>query len=260
MVDAPLRLTDPDLRARLQRALDPDGRVAAAIATLGPVADRDVVCLEPAGGDGAQRLLSLGAWVRALPVDALAVVPDARADVIVSWWSAFRPGAAELTTQLAEAVRVLRPDGRLLVIHDYARDDVARLTDAPRAEELIAWSRPKGPLLGVGFRIRVLHCWWQWPDLAEAASFLGAAYGAVGAEVAAGLRRPRLAYKVALYHADRATLVSLLGAQPAVEVAARLPVAASASTVAGPTARRPDGGDATPAGTLIMPPGGMVFA
>jgi hypothetical protein len=273
VVDAALRLTDPDLRARSIHALDPEHRVAAAVAALGPVADRDVVSVEAAGGDGAQRLLALRAWVRSVPIDGLATIPDARADVMVAWWSGFEPGSPELPAQFAEAVRVLRPDGRLLLVHDYARDDVARLTDPARAAELIAWSRPKGPLLGVGFRIRVLHCWWRWTDLADAASFLGAAYGAAGVELAAGLRRPRLAHKVAVYHADRATLVSIVGGMADVaresgppSVAVPAGAASEPAPVATPSTIRPsvgadrNGDGTTPAGTLVMPPGGMVFA
>lgn len=249
--------------------------MASAVAALGPVADRDVVSVEAAGGDGAQRLLALGAWVRSVPIEALTTIPDARADVMVTWWSGFEPGSPELSTQLAEAVRVLRPSGRLLMVHDYARDDVARLTDPTRAAELIAWSRPKGPLLGIGFRIRVLHSWWRWTDLEDAASFLGAAYGAAGVELAAGLRRPRLAHKVAVYHADRTTLASIVAGMAdvaresgpsSVAMTARAGAAPESVPVATPSAIRPpmgadrSGDGTTPAGTLVMPPGGMVFA
>ena len=45
-------------------------------------------------------------------------------DCIVGLWTAFR-GLTD--DERREAARVLRPDGRLLVVHDYGRDDVSRL-------------------------------------------------------------------------------------------------------------------------------------
>ena len=54
--------------------------------------------------------------------------------------------------------------------------------------------------LAHGFKMRVIHGWWTFSGLDDAADFLGAAFGATGAEVAAGMRRPRLSYKVVVYH------------------------------------------------------------
>jgi hypothetical protein len=102
---------------------------------------------------------------------------------------------------LAEADRVLRPGGRLLVIHDYGRDDVSRLRgDLP---DYGLWSRRDGPFVRNGFRIRVLHCFWTFDSLDQAAEFLDAAFGEAGSVVARELKRPRLSYNVALYHRTR---------------------------------------------------------
>jgi hypothetical protein len=204
VADLSIRLLDPDLRSRLLRALDPDARIPAALQALGPIADRDVVVLSPEGEPLTAQLLRLGGWIRGIPDPSTGLVgsiPDARADVLVAGWTGFRPGSPDWVDQVAEARRVLRPDGRLLVLHDYGRDEVTGLLgDDLRASELIAWSRPSGPFLGHGFRIRVLHCWWRWDTLEEATELLTEAFGDAGAVVAAGMRRPRLAWKVAVYH------------------------------------------------------------
>ena len=100
---------------------------------------------------------------------------------------------------LAEVDRVLRPGGRLLVVHDYGRDDVSTLRD-PDAPEYHAWSRRDGPFLRDGkFRIRVLHCFWTFPTMDEAREAL-ALFGERGATVSARLKRPRLSWNVAVYH------------------------------------------------------------
>ena len=61
-------------------------------------------------------------------------------------------------------------------------------------------SRRDGPFLRGGFKVRVVHCFWTFDSLEDAAAFLGEAFGAVGREVAAGMKRPRLSYNVAVYH------------------------------------------------------------
>ena len=112
-----------------------------------------------------------------------------------------RRSAASIAAEMAEVDRVLRPDGRLLVVHDYGRDDVSHLLgDRP---EYGAWSHRSGPFLTGGFRVRVVHCFWEFASLEDAGAFLGAAFGAAGSEVAATLKRPRLSWNVAIYHRTR---------------------------------------------------------
>jgi SAM-dependent methyltransferase len=125
-------------------------------------------------------------------------VADASIDTIVSVWSGFRGVDPET---LDEADRVLRPDGRLLVVHDYGRDDVSRLRgDRP---EYGAWSRRDGPFLSGGFRVRVLHCFWTFDTIDDAKEFLESAFGPAGRDLAAQLKRPRVSYNVAIYHRSR---------------------------------------------------------
>ncbi|HET7167873.1 MAG TPA: methyltransferase domain-containing protein [Candidatus Limnocylindrales bacterium] len=196
MADLPIDL-DAGLSEQLARVLDVEGKIPRALEALGPVAGRDVILIDGPAGIRARQLTDLGARVTLvdssgpLPFDAA----DSSADVVVACWSAFRGDAPE---QLAEAARVLRPGGRLLVVHDYGRDDVSVLR-GPLPEHG-PWSRPGGPFLGNGFKVRVIHCWWTYESIDSARSFLADAFGAAGAALGAGLTRPRLSYNVAVYH------------------------------------------------------------
>jgi SAM-dependent methyltransferase len=200
MADLPFTPAAPGLAERLAACLDIEEKIPRALQALGPVADRDVLLVDGDGGRRAGQLAELGARLRSLPLAAgepLAAA-DGSADVVVGLWSAFRaPSAAEL----AEADRVLRPGGRLLVVHDYGRDDVSRLRgDLPEYRE---WSRRDGWYLTNGFRIRVIHCFWTFESIAEARAFLGDAFGEEGNRVGESLKRPRLSYNVAIYHRTR---------------------------------------------------------
>lgn len=201
MSDLPVDL-DARLAARLAAALDVEGKIPRALDTLGPIADKDVVLV--GAGDGQRdRLRALGGRVTVVdPLDTAAAtawpLPSASADAIVACWSAFRGVDA---VELAEADRVLRPDGRLLVVHDYGRDDIARVRGDQPAYSL--WSRRDGPFLSAGFRIRVIHCFWTFDSVEDAQGFLAEAFGDAGRAVAESLTRPRLRYNVAVYHRTR---------------------------------------------------------
>jgi hypothetical protein len=143
-------------------------------------------------------------------------LPDDSADAIVAWWSGFRAGTDlevagraeaersrpaagdERQGELREAERILRNGGRLLIVHDYGRDDVSGLRgDLP---EYSSWSRRDGWFLQSGFRIRVVHTSWTFDTMDEIRTFVEEAFGTVGGAILASLTRPRLSYNVAVYH------------------------------------------------------------
>ena len=201
MADLPLALAQP-YAAALDMALDVEGKIPRALEALGPIGGRDVGVI--GGGSGEIGVMEqLGGRVAEVGSPAAAgnlelAIPAASLDALVSRWTAFRGVDPR---DLEEADRVLRPGGRLLVVHDYGRDEVSRLRgDLP---EYRLWSRRDGPFLSAGFRIRVVHCFWTFPDLADARAFLGGAFGAAGEALAATLKRPRISYNVAVYHRTR---------------------------------------------------------
>ena len=217
-MDAPFALPDPRLQTRLLAHVDVEEKIPRALQQLGPVADRRVLLV---GGDRhgfrARQLAVLGARVSvADPLAGTASViahpgggAEAPYEVAIALWpDAVGPAATtEAQVQpapdgaLRELERAVAPGGRLLLVEDYGRDDVAGLWGDPSREaRLVAWSRRDGPLLAEGYRLHVLHCWWTFRDLAQAAELLAAAFPDAGPSIAAGLRRPRLSYKVAVYH------------------------------------------------------------
>jgi SAM-dependent methyltransferase len=195
--DLPLQLPE-DVAARLRRAIDREGKILRGLETLGPLAGRDGVVVD--GGDHeVKQYAATGARVTRISADGAPwPLADQSVDTVVSAWAGFR-GADPKT--IAEADRVLRPEGRLLVVHDYGRDDVSRLRgDLP---EYGPWSRRDGPFLAAGFRVRVIHCFWTFDSVEDMQAFLQSAFGEVGRSLGEDLRRPRLSYNVAIYHRVR---------------------------------------------------------
>jgi hypothetical protein len=181
-------------------ALDPAGKLVAALASLGPIADRDVVVVDAAAGPIVDGLAAAGGRLRPLELASpfRLDIDDGSADVVLGLWSAFR---GVDPTEVAEVDRVLRPGGRHLAVHDYGRDDVSRLNG--ERPEYGAWSQRTGPFLTHGFKVRVVHCFWEFDSQEETTTFLTAAFGDSGAAIASTLRRPRLSYNVAIYHRSR---------------------------------------------------------
>jgi hypothetical protein len=192
--------SDPAVVERLGHAMDAEGKLPRALASLGLRSDSVTAVIDVPGTDwvarvrgGSRDLLVPAAAPLRLPVD------DSSLDAVVTLWTGFRGVDPD---ELGEVDRALRPGGRLLVVHDYGRDDVSMLRD-PGALEYATWSRREGPFLrDGGFKIRVVHCFWTFPTL-EAARVAIASLGARGAAFAEGLRRPRLSWNVAVYHRSR---------------------------------------------------------
>ncbi len=201
MSDLPFPLPDP-LAERLRAAADVEGKIIRALELLGPLSGRDVALVDVPAGPLLDRFGAAGIAGLAVPLGKAfrLDVPDASLDAVVSLWTGFRgvdPAA------LTEVDRALRPDGCLLVVHDYGRDDVSRLGE-PDGPQYGSWSRREGPFLrGGGFKLRVVHCFWTFPTVEEARAFLGEAFGERGIAIGETLKRPRLSWNVAIYHRRR---------------------------------------------------------
>ena len=190
----------PELEPTFIGALDPAGKLVAALAALGPVADRDVVVVDARNGPIFDGLAEAGARLSAVDLASpfTLALEDGSADVVLGLWSAFR-GVDR--AEVAEVDRVLRFGGRHLAVHDYGRDDVSRLHD--ERPEYGAWSQRTGPFLTNGFRVRVVHCFWEFASQDAATAFLSSAFGERGTALAGSLKRPRLSYNIAIYHRTR---------------------------------------------------------
>ena len=189
--------------ADLGDVLDVEGKLQRTLEALGPVGGRDVALLAPPDGLLARRLGAAGARVAPVAFDGGRLpIDDASVDAVIAAWRAFR---GVDPAEVSEADRVLRPRGRLLVVHDYGRDDICRLRGAELPEYTL-WSRRDGPFLRGGFKIRVVHCFWTWATL-EAAQAVLAGFGPSGLALGSSLSRPRASWNVAIYHRWRGGVV-----------------------------------------------------
>jgi SAM-dependent methyltransferase len=213
MPDLSIALPSEALEEAFLRVVDPEGKLPAALEALGPVIDRDVVVLDCGHGFRARQLAEMGARVAPFEFplcDAASEVLAGwvgRADAVVVPWSEM---AAPGSRFVAEASALLRPGGRLLIVHDYGRDDVWGLLPELRERD-VAWSQRRGPFLGDGFRIRVIHCWWSFESMEQARKLLGTVFGSVGVEAAEKMKRLRLEYSIAIYHRSAPGVVAADG-------------------------------------------------
>jgi hypothetical protein len=206
MPDLSVAFHRPELEEAFLGVVDVEGKLIAALEDLGPVSDRDVVLLDAGRGFLERQLTAIGSRVNAVafpdPLDEAAALarvaelPAGEADAVIVPWSELAvPGSRFI----AQAQRLLRPRGRLLLMHDYGRDDVWGLWPE-RRDRAVAWSQRRGPFLGDEFRVRVIHCWWTFKSAEQARELLTAGFGPPGVELADRMKRLRLEYQVAVYH------------------------------------------------------------
>jgi SAM-dependent methyltransferase len=126
---------------------------------------------------------------------------DATVDVVLT--SHIEPDDGSLPS-IREAMRVLRPGGRLVVIGYYGRDDVADLLEpevVAHARE--ATQRRSGWWLRHGFRIKVVHARLDLGDPATAHELLPRLYGDRGRAYLMRPHRSSLRLNLGLYHLER---------------------------------------------------------
>jgi len=218
--------TEPDLalHARLEAAIDPDGKILGGIERIVSIGGKRIA--DVGTGIGHYPMLLARRMGRTYGVEsdpgllaearrraARAHQPNIRivegeptalplrdgaVDIVLT--SLIDPDDASLPA-VAEALRVLRPDGRLIVIGYYGRDDVSALLE-PEAVELAreATQRRTGWWLRNGFKIKVVHAKLDLGDPATAHELLPRLYGDRGRASLMGAHRPMLRLNLGLYH------------------------------------------------------------
>lgn len=215
---------DPELHARLGDAIDPDRRVLAAIERIVPLSGRRIA--DVGTGIGHYPMLLARRTGRTYGIEsdpellaaarrraAGAHQPNIRIVEGEGTRLPLRDGAVDIVltgridpedgsrAAIAEALRVLRPGGRLIVIGYYGRDDVASLLEPEVvAHAMAATQRRTGWWLRNGFKIKVVHSRIDLRDSSTAHELLPRLYGDRGR---AFLMRPHpetISLKLGLYH------------------------------------------------------------
>jgi len=218
--------TDPDaeLHARLEAAIDPDGKILGAIERIVPIGGKRIA--DVGTGIGHYPMLLARRTGRTYGVESdptlLAVarrraaashqpnirivegaptalpLRDGAVDIVLT--SLIDPDDASLPA-VAEALRVIRPDGRLIVIGYYGRDDVSSLLEPEVVEQAReATHRLTGWWLRNGFKIKVVHAKLDLGDPETAHELLPRLYGDRGRAYLMGPHRPMLRLNLGLYH------------------------------------------------------------
>lgn len=215
---------DPALHARLGELIDPERKVLAALERIVPLSGKRIA--DVGTGIGHYPMLLARRTARTYGIES---DPDLLAAARERAGEAHQPnirivegdlrrlplreGAVDvvLTSQIepddsyrpaiAEALRVLRPNGRLIVIGYYGRDDVAALLEPEVvAHALDATQRRTGWWLRNGFKIKVVHARLDLRDEASAHELLPRLYGDRGRAYLMRAHRPMLELKLGLYH------------------------------------------------------------
>jgi SAM-dependent methyltransferase len=126
---------------------------------------------------------------------------DGAVDIVLS--GEIEPDDAWLPA-IDEALRVLRPNGRLVVIGYYGRDDLGGLLEPDAVERArVATQRRSGWWLRHGFKIKVVHSRLDLHDDRTARQLLPLLYGERGRAFVAGPHPLSLRLRLGLYHLAR---------------------------------------------------------
>jgi SAM-dependent methyltransferase len=218
--------TDPDpvLHARLGELIDPERKVLAALERIIPLSGKRIA--DVGTGIGHYPMLLARRTGRTYGIEANpALLEAARAragaahqpNIRIVEGSGqklpLRDGAVDIVLSgeiepddrwlpsIEEALRVLRPNGRLIVIGYYGRDDVARLLDPDVVDQARqATQRRTGWWPRHGFKIKVVHSRIDLQDEGTAQAVLPRLYGDRGQAFLEGPHPLSLTLRLGLYH------------------------------------------------------------
>ncbi len=218
---------DEVLYARLGDVIDPERKVLAALERIVPISGKRIA--DVGTGIGHYPMLLARRTGRTYGIEADDALRDAArrraaaahqpnirivageperlplrdgaVDIVLS--GTIDPDDASLPA-IREALRVLRPDGRLVVLGYYGRDDLASLLEPEVvAHALEATQRRTGWWLRNGFKIKVVHTRLDVSDRETALDLLPRLYGDRGRAFLMEPHPGSLALKLGLYHRAR---------------------------------------------------------
>lgn len=215
---------DPTLHRRVAELFDPDRKVLGALERIVPLSGKRIA--DVGTGIGHYPMLLARRTGRTYGIEsdprllaearrraAEAHQPNIRIVEGAANRLPLRDGAVDIVLsgtiepddhslpEVAEALRVLRPGGRLIVIGYYGRDDMARLLEpevVAHARE--ATQRRTGWWLRHGFKIKVVHVKLDLRDQDAAHELLPRLYGDRGRVFLMSAHPPTLELKLGLYH------------------------------------------------------------
>lgn len=223
----PWTYADEELLARLGEIIDPDRKVLAALERIMPLSGKRIA--DVGTGIGHYPMLLARRTGRTYGIEADAALREAARQRVGAAHQPnirimageptaipLRDGAVDLVLSgtiepedgalpaVTEALRVLRPGGRLVVIGHYGRDDLSSLLEPEViAHTQDATRRRTGWWLRNGFKIKVVHSRIDIADVAKALELLPRLYGDRGRAFLMGPHRDSLRLKIGLYHRGR---------------------------------------------------------
>ena len=215
---------DPVLYARLGEAIDPDRKVLGALERIVSLSGKRIA--DVGTGIGHYPMLLARRTGRTYGIESDPdLLAEARRRAVASHQPnirivegeqtklPLRSGAVDIVLTsgitpddgslpaIREALRVLRPGGRLVVIGYYGRDDVAPLLEPEVVAQAVdATQRRTGWWLRNGFKIKVVHARVDLTDRELAHEMLPRLYGDRGRAYLMGPHRPFLRLNLGLYH------------------------------------------------------------
>lgn len=215
---------DPELHARLGEVIDPERKVLAALERIVPLSGKRIADVGTGIGhypmllarhtgrtygiESEPALLEAARFraghahqpnIRIVEGEPSALpLRDGAVDVVLH--GLIDPDDASLPA-VTEALRILRPGGRLIVMGYYGRDDVGPLLEPQVvAQALEATQRRTGWWLRHDFKIKVVHARLDLHDEATAQRLLVRLYGDRGRAYLMGPHRNSLKLKLGLFH------------------------------------------------------------
>ncbi|HEX2767556.1 MAG TPA: class I SAM-dependent methyltransferase [Candidatus Limnocylindria bacterium] len=218
---------DSELHERLGRAIDPERRVLAALERITPLSGKRIA--DVGTGIGHYPMLLARRTGRTYGIEAdpellaearrraaeshqpnIRIVEgsptalplrDATVDIVLT--SAIEPDDTSQPV-IEEALRVVRPGGRLIAMGYYGRDDVSVLLEPEVAEHARAATHHRdGWWLRNGFKIKVVHARLDLGDAATTHELLPRLYGDRGRAFLMGPHPSSLRLNLGLFHREK---------------------------------------------------------